>query len=67
MTNRTRYNVWDLLADVGGFNDGLLLVAKILFSSYSAWLFKKDLLGEIRIDSDSKESEKSKSVAFQNS
>ena len=23
---RTRYSVWDLLGDVGGFNDGLILV-----------------------------------------
>ena len=23
---RTRYSIWDLLGDVGGFNDGLILV-----------------------------------------
>ena len=33
--SRMRYNVWDLLGDVGGFNDGLVLVSSILFSFIS--------------------------------
>ena len=37
---RTRYNVWDLLGDVGGLNDGLHLLGSFLFSSYAAFSFK---------------------------
>ena len=50
---RTRYNIWDLLADVGGFNDGLILLVKLLFGSYSYFAFKKDLLSNFHVDHDS--------------
>ena len=42
--SRTRYNMWDLLGDVGGFNDGLLLICSLLMSSYAALAFKADYL-----------------------
>ena len=32
---RTRYNYWDLLGDVGGFNDGLFLIFSIFMSIFS--------------------------------
>ena len=42
--NRNRYNIWDLLADVGGFHDGLMIIGTILVSSYASLVFKKDYL-----------------------
>jgi len=36
---RTRYNIWDLLADVGGFNDGLHLLVSFVFGGYSFFAF----------------------------
>ena len=36
---RTRYSLWDLVADVGGFNDGIMLVCSIFMSAYSAMAF----------------------------
>ena len=33
--SRMRYNFWDLLGDVGGFHDGLVLVAS-LFMGFCA-------------------------------
>lgn len=47
---RVRYNIWDLLADVGGFNDGLLLLCSIFMSSYSAFSFTLDVLGQFPVD-----------------
>ena len=41
---RVRYNVWDLLGDVGGFNDGLLLLCSIFMSTYSAFAFTIDVI-----------------------
>ena len=41
---RTRYNVWDLLGDVGGFNDGLHLVGYFLISTYASFSFKQSIL-----------------------
>ena len=32
---RTKYNIWDLLGDVGGFNDGLFLVASLFMAPLS--------------------------------
>ena len=67
VTTRTRYNVWDLLSDVGGFNDGLFLVASIVMSSYSAFQYKKDLLSQFKVDGDSKSSNRSHSRGFKTS
>lgn len=36
---RSRYTIWDLLGDVGGFNDGLILVCQLLTSFYAAVSF----------------------------
>ena len=50
--SRVRYNAWDLLGDVGGFNDGLVLVTSLIFSSVSAFSFKKDLINRTFVDGD---------------
>ena len=50
---RTRYTIWDLLGDVGGFNDGLVLVLQILTSAYTAVSFKTQFLASIYYDSNS--------------
>ena len=42
--------MWDLLGDVGGFNDGLLLLCSIFMSSYSAFSFTLDVLNQFPID-----------------
>ena len=47
---RIRYNVWDLLGDVGGFNDGLHLVGSFLLSSYAAFSFKQSILQNVKVD-----------------
>ena len=44
VASRTRYNAWDLLADVGGFSDGLNLLGYILTSIYASLAFKADYL-----------------------
>ena len=59
--------MWDLLSDVGGFNDGLFLVASIVMSSYSAFQYKKDLLSQFKVDGDSKSSNRSHSRGFKTS
>ena len=41
---RQRYNIWDLLGDVGGFHDGLIIVFSLFMGSYSALAFKIDYL-----------------------
>ena len=50
--NRTRYSVWDLLGDVGGFNDGLILVCQLLTSAYTAASFRTKYLASSYFDSD---------------
>lgn len=42
--------MWDLLGDVGGFNDGLLLLCSIFMSAYSAFSFTLDVLNQFPID-----------------
>ena len=41
---RKRYNLWDLLGDIGGFNDGLILVLQIFMSKYSALMFEHSIV-----------------------
>lgn len=48
---RTRYTIWDLLGDVGGFNDGLMFVCQLLTSTYAAISFKTSFLRQIFYDS----------------
>ena len=43
---RTRYNIWDLLGDVGGFNDGLMLVLEVLTGAYTAASFTTSFIGQ---------------------
>lgn len=44
LMTRTRYNVWDLLGDVGGFSGGLFLFCSVFMSTYTAVVFKVDWL-----------------------
>ena len=67
ISSRIRYNVWDLLADVGGFHDGMYLVASIIFGSYSAFAFKRELISNMNFDADNLESVRRESMAYQNS
>ena len=50
---RSLYSVGDLLGDVGGFNDGPMLVCQLLLSAYSAISFKSKLIATSYFDSDS--------------
>ena len=47
---RTRYTIWDLLGDVGGFNDGLMFVCQILTSAYATVSFKTSFLRQAFYD-----------------
>lgn len=51
--SRTRYNMWDLVEDVGGFNDGLILICSLFMSFYAAFAFKADYLDGQFIDTSS--------------
>ena len=42
--SRSLYTYWDLLVDVGGFNDGCFLLCSILMSFYSSIAFRNDFL-----------------------
>ena len=42
--SRSLYTYWDLLGDVGGFNDGCFLLSSILMSFYSSVAFRNDFL-----------------------
>ena len=48
--SRVRYNAWDLLGDVGGFNDGLISFFSLLLGQYSAFAFFKEFLSEEIVD-----------------
>ena len=59
--------MWDLLGDVGGFNDGLVLVSSLLFGFYGSFAFRKDLVSITHVDHDLSGKHNSKSIAFQSS
>ena len=46
---RTRYNVWALLGDVGGFREGIYLVLELFIGSYSALAFQVSLLTKMTV------------------
>ena len=48
--NRIRYTLWDLLSDVGGFNDGLYLICQLFMGSYSALAFKVNYLNNMFVN-----------------
>ena len=50
ISKRTRYNFWNLLGDVGGFNDGLFLVCEIFMATYAALSFKIDYLNNLAVE-----------------
>lgn len=60
--NRAVYNFWNLLGDVGGFHDGLVLVASLFMGFISQMSFEKNYLHDKKLDKF--DSEKSKD--FQN-
>lgn len=41
---RTKYNLWDLLGDIGGLNDGLMLISNLFMLTYSALSFRVEWL-----------------------
>lgn len=50
---RAFYTIWDLLGEVGGFNDGLILVGQFLMGVYSAISFQTTFLSHSFYDSTS--------------
>lgn len=54
--SRSRYNFWDLLGDVGGFHDGIILVFSLFMGSFSALAFKVDFLNFSQVDNDASRS-----------
>ena len=63
---RIRYTCWDLLGDVGGFNDGLIFIFQGVMGAYSALLFSIDYADGRYINDSPKKPPKSKSVASNN-
>lgn len=49
--SRTRYNIWGLLGDVGGFDSGMILLCKFFTTSYAAASFVTTFLGKTFYDS----------------
>ena len=49
---RIRYSIWNLVADVGGFSDGIYLILRIFMTAYSAMAFKTNFLNRSYFDSD---------------
>lgn len=47
---RVRYNFWDLLADVGGLNDGCFLLASLFMSSYASLNFKINYINGTHVE-----------------
>ena len=41
---RSRYNYWDALGDIGGFNDGLVLLLKLFMTRYSSMMFEHSIV-----------------------
>ena len=49
---RIRYSIWNLVADVGGFSDGIYLILRIFMTAYSAMAFKTNFLNLSYYDSE---------------
>ena len=49
---RERYSIWNLISDVGGFNDGIYLVLSLFMTAYSALAFKTNFLNRSYFDSE---------------
>ena len=54
-----RYSYWDLLSDVGGLKDGLLLLGSIILSPYARLAFMEDYLNSTEVESLDSKSESS--------
>ena len=48
--SRTRYTYWELLGDVGGFNDGLMLICTFFMATYSALSYNINVLNGTVVD-----------------
>ena len=46
-----RYTLWDALADIGGFNDGLIILIGTFLSPITATLFHVELYSYLGRDS----------------
>ena len=42
--HRKVYSFLDMLGDVGGLSDGLFIIFRLFLASYSAFLYKSDLI-----------------------
>ena len=47
---RTRYTIWNLISDVGGFNDGIFLCFAILMGRYSSAAFDVSYINSTYVD-----------------
>jgi len=52
--SRTRYNVWDLLGDVGGLHDGLVIFFAIFVVPFSTFSFSNDFIEGKLVDGGNK-------------
>ena len=53
--SRTRYSVWDLLGDVGGLHDGLVIFFAIFVGPFSTFSFSNDFIKGRFIDVSNKQ------------
>ena len=44
VSSRVRYSLWQALADVGGFHDGLFLIVRFLIAPIAATFFHREIL-----------------------
>lgn len=63
---RSRTTVWDLLGNVGGFKEGLMIVVSLLMTPYSEFAFKMDYMANNSVDKDSADTS-TKAKAFKHS
>ena len=65
--SRTRYSVWDLLGDVGGLHDGLVIFCAIFVVPFSTFSFSNDFIKGKLVDSSNKQHDRARqsSARFQ--
>ena len=61
--SRTRYSVWDLLGDVGGLHDGLVIFCAIFVVPFSTFSFSNDYITGKLVDDSNRQHDR----AFQSS
>ena len=55
---RKRYSAWEVLSDVGGFHDGVILIVGYFVSPLVSTLFQVDLLQKTMIASKEQQSQR---------